>query len=574
MTRSLLILYGSETGNAQDCAETVFRIARRLGCDARLSAMDRYPFIRIVDENLVVFVASTTGQGAVPANMKAPCSSTILILEILVLVAPQQPPRRPAACLEIRHLWPRRLQLYKLEQRLSQLGAQSILPRGEGDDQHPHGLAVFDHSDSRVDGGFVPWLDKLKAFIHPDTPIPDALPPDAILPPIHSISVHSDSIMGLHSDSIMGLQSDSIMGLHSDSIMGLHSLDSHSMEGSIPVVVVQNMRITAKDHWQDVRHIIFKSHPLDFDPGDVAVIYPLNPPPDVSLFCQLQRYNATTMVSVSSYPHPIPLHHLIACHLDIHSIPRRSFFNLASYFTTNPTHQQKLVQLSSPENSDDLYDYTSRPRRTILEVLADFPDIRIPLEYLLDVIPPLHPRHFSIANSTEKTEIHLAAAIVRYKTILWKERWGVCSRYLDSLIIGTCHTTRLTLGTTISIDIEKSWVKLPDSKTPMVLIGPGTGIAPMRSLIQSRSQNPAAETILFFGCRNKEKDFLFRDEWKYHNVVLFPAFSRDQKNKEYVQHVITRQHQLIRDIVRRGAWEFGENATGRSSLSVGYSRAC
>lgn len=105
----------------------------------------------------------------------------------------------------------------------------------------------------------------------------------------------------------------------------------------------------------------------------------------------------------SHWPAIMTLRELLTEHLDIFSVPRRSFFEFLSYFTTDELETEKLQEFCSAEGQEDLWDYCNRTRRTIFEVLQEFKsaagDGKIPLDYLLDLFPEIRPRQFSIASS-------------------------------------------------------------------------------------------------------------------------------------------------------------------------------
>ena len=120
-------------------------------------------------------------------------------------------------------------------------------------------------------------------------------------------------------------------------------------------------------------------------------------------------------------------------------------------------------------------------------------------------------------------------AVVKYKTKLVTPRLGLCSNWLASL----------KTGSIIPIWIKKGSFKFPKNlDEPVIMIGPGTGVAPFRSFIQNmHSLSLAKENhlILFFGCRNEKGDFHFKEEWKEleknNQLKFFCAFSRDQEEK-------------------------------------------
>ncbi|KAL8946189.1 MAG: hypothetical protein Q9183_007937, partial [Haloplaca sp. 2 TL-2023] len=226
--------------------------------------------------------------------------------------------------------------------------------------------------------------------------------------------------------------------------------------------------------------------------------------------------------------------------------------------------KERLLEFTDPKYLDELYDYTTRPRRSIIEVLQEFDSIQIPWQWAASVLPELRGRQFSIASggslkhtSDGHTSFDLLVAIVKYKTVIKRLREGVCTRYLAGLSPGTELTTTLQKG---GLSIKNG-----EARLPVIMIGPGTGLAPMRSLIWERHHwhqqllsadvevdtastqilNGVGETMLFFGGRNKEADFFYAQEWetlqKSMPLQIFTAFSRDQTAKIYVQDVLRQQ---------------------------------
>eukprot|EP00061_Rhincodon_typus_P018677 g47945.t1 len=152
-------------------------------------------------------------------------------------------------------------------------------------------------------------------------------------------------------------------------------------------------------------------------------------------------------------PQPCTVKYLVERYLDINCVPRRSFFDLLSYFSPDEMEREKLKEFSSAEGQDELYSYCNRLRRTTLEVsqtmppvsfhivknpkiLYDFPHTTsaIPVDYLFDLIPEIRPRAFSIASSqlAYPSQIQILMAVVRYRTKLKKPRCGLCSSWLGS----------------------------------------------------------------------------------------------------------------------------------------------
>ncbi|CAG2236503.1 Sulfite reductase [NADPH] flavoprotein alpha-component,NADPH-dependent diflavin oxidoreductase 1 [Mytilus edulis] len=252
-------------------------------------------------------------------------------------------------------------------------------------------------------------------------------------------------------------------------------------------------------------------------------------------------------------PQPCSVQYLVQHYLDINSVPRRSFFELLSYFADNELEKEKLEEFCTAEGQEELYTYCNRVRRSILEVLQDFPhtSANIPFEYLFDLIPVLQPRSFSIASSQKmySDEIHVLMAVVTYKTKMFKPRLGVCSTWLAGM----------SPGTIVPLWVKKGTIAFPtDPACPVVMVGPGTGCAPFRSFIQERTVAGTGGNTLYFGCRNKDNDYYCQDEWTAlvdkGLLNLITAFSRDQDDKIYVQHKILESKLMLWNILENGGW--------------------
>ena len=318
-------------------------------------------------------------------------------------------------------------------------------------------------------------------------------------------------------------------------------------------------RVTSVDHFQDTRLVEFdiSGSGIGFNPGDVCMVQPKNLDAVVDRFLALfSHFDADKVFDLSlvdSLGHlpparllqgPLTLRHCARNLFDLQAIPGRYFFELLSHFSKDPTEKEKFIEFTTAEGQQDLYEYCNRPRRNMLEVLEDFqlnavPNI--PFEYLFDLFPPIKPRAFSIASSLAAVpdRIQLLIAVVKYKSKLVEPRVGLCSTWL----------TTLNPGDRVPIWIKKGTFRFPTNPdTPLVMVGPGTGVAPFRSFItdqlQPRSDPNVRSMMLYFGCRNSHKDFYFSDEWtqvqeKFPQVRVRAALSREDPDAPcYVQHLI------------------------------------
>ncbi|KIM26533.1 hypothetical protein M408DRAFT_330504 [Serendipita vermifera MAFF 305830] len=448
-----------------------------------------------------------------------------------------------------------------LVRRLLSLGAMEFHPSRHSDEQERFGYET----------ALIPWMEEMFETLLTNYPLPDSL---QVLPASQLPSPRI-TLITQEEGSIMPFLPDEPATIYHDAVL------------------IKNQRVTKPDWYQDVRHLTFSfKENLTWAPGDIAVLHPCAQREDVDAL--LERFGWTSMadkplrIQQTSSSQPLPaylldrpttLRNLFTSVLDISSVPRKAFFELLVHFTEDELEIGKLQEFTSlsAEGQDDLYEYTHRVRRTILEVLQDFRHISIPLDYIFDVFPLIRPRQFSIASSSQYakqknvapsstdepakssgTELDLCVAIVSYKTRLKVPRRGLCTTWLASLepATGEDHTS----ATTLRIGIRKGALKVPepgkDEKiAPVICVGPGTGVAPMRAVIQERIVRGEHDNVLYFGCRSAKEDYYYADEWETAaqagKLTFSVAFSRDQEKKIYVQDLIEQDAFRIWDLVEK-----------------------
>ena len=337
-----------------------------------------------------------------------------------------------------------------------------------------------------------------------------------------------------------------------------------------------NERKTSPEHFQDVRLIEFdiSDRNFIFSSGDVVQVQPQNREENVTEFLSVLGLEENCDFSLETnncdfsvppahiLPQPCTVRQCVKSYFDIMSVPTRSFFELLSFFTSDDLEKEKFIELSSPEGQEEYYNYCTRPKRSILEVLADFPHTnkRIPFEYLFDLIPAIKPRDYSIASSmvAYPGKLQILVAVVNYKTVLKRPRLGLCTNWLKEL----------SVGSNVWISHKKGTLTFPsDCSKPVIMIGPGTGCAPFRAYIQERPDK--SNIFMVFGCRNKEKDYFFGNEWEnYVDLNLLVAFSRDQDHKVYVQNVMRDNYEMLWKEIKNGALIYYAGNAKRTPIDV------
>lgn len=383
--------------------------------------------------------------------------------------------------------------------------------------------------------------------------------------------------------------------------------------------LIESKRITKEDWEQDVREFIFDisehKSSFEFQVGDAVQILPRNLKGHVDKLLERLKLDGNLIIQnleqranqhhhhheeqqqqhshpVSQIIHqsqirfPLTLRELLDGYFDLQKPPNQYFFEIISHFASAEHEKEKLEFFASSEGQDDLNWYSWKEKRTPIEVLIEFPSIsNIPLEYVFDLFPRIIARSFSISSSPRlrNNRIHLTVGIVKYKTPLKRNRYGLCSNYLASLDIDSKVNAWIRQTTPELSNLLKTFIPSKNSSTltfdrnntPLIMIGPGTGCAIFHALLedelffkqQSQIQPTQTRTLaFFFGCRHKESDYLHGQFWEKMKEdgilnLLDVAFSRDpiptrvsestkmKLAKVYVQFLIPLHSKQLFDLI-------------------------
>lgn len=291
------------------------------------------------------------------------------------------------------------------------------------------------------------------------------------------------------------------------------------------------------------------------------------------------------------FPTPCSVRTALARYVDLTGAPRKSLLATLALFAQDGAERERLTRLGGKEGREEYAQWVTAESRSLLEVLQSFPSLEIPLEHFIELTPRLQPRYYTIASSPLKhpKRIHLTVSVIHERKRGGDgERWldGVCSSHLarlqppvDASGRRTDHVERRPAGgvsrpwPTARVFVRPSSFRLPaDTSVPVVMVGPGTGIAPMRAVLQHRQAQReegcvVGPTVLFFGCRHREQDFIYENELLGYGAdgtltQLHTAFSREQDTKVYVQHRLAEQGGEVFAMLQQGAYFFVCGGTG------------
>ncbi len=319
---------------------------------------------------------------------------------------------------------------------------------------------------------------------------------------------------------------------------------AYNKQNPYTATLLTSQKITGRDSGKDVRHveIDLEESGLTYQAGDALGVWFDNSSELANAILAKAGLSGVESVEVDGES------------LSIHSALVSKYEITAS----NPQFVTKFAELSGSkklqklvEDKDKLREYAANTQ--VVDVLAE-KKTKLSAEELVGLLRRLTPRLYSIASSQTEVdeEVHLTVGLVEYDKGDEK-RYGGASGFLAQ---------RLEEGGEVKVFVEhNNNFKLPqDDNTPIIMVGPGTGIAPFRSFIQERDNRDAeGKNWLFFGDRTFTQDFLYQVEWqKYLKSGLLTrldvAFSRDQAEKVYVQHRILENAEQVWQWIQDGAY--------------------
>ncbi|MBK0035243.1 NADPH-dependent assimilatory sulfite reductase flavoprotein subunit [Erwinia sp. S43] len=326
------------------------------------------------------------------------------------------------------------------------------------------------------------------------------------------------------------------------SVNEIHS-SPYTKEAPLTASFAVNQKITGRDSDKDVRHIEIDlgESGLRYKPGDALGVWFENDPALVKELLELLWLKGDEPVSV--HGETLPLAEALQKHYELTVNTPQIVEQYAKL-----SHNEALLAQITDKASLQQY-----AQNTPIVDMARFAPTELNAEQLTGLLRPLTPRLYSIASSQaeNETEVHITVGVVRYE-IEGRARAGGASSYLGD---------RLVEDDEIRVFIEHNDnFRLPaNPETPVIMIGPGTGIAPFRAFMQQRdSEGAGGKNWLFFGNPHFTEDFLYQVEWQRYvkdglltNIDL--AWSRDQKHKIYVQDKIRAKGAEVWSWIQEGA---------------------
>lgn len=312
--------------------------------------------------------------------------------------------------------------------------------------------------------------------------------------------------------------------------------------------VLENLNLNGRGSNKETRHVelSLEGSGLAYEPGDSLGVYPENDPELVDLLLQEMNWDPEEIVTLNKQGDVRPLKEALISHYEI-TVLTKPLLEQAAHLTGS----EELRELLAPGNEGKVKAYIEG--RDLLDLIRDYGPFSVTAQEFVSILRKMPARLYSIASSLSANpdEVHLTIGAVRYDAH-GRERKGVCS---------ILCAERLQPGDTLPVYVQHNQnFKLPkDPETPIIMVGPGTGVAPFRSFMQEREETGAeGKAWMFFGDQHFVTDFLYQTEWQnwLKDGVLTKmdvAFSRDTEEKVYVQHRMLEQSAELFEWLQEGA---------------------
>jgi cytochrome P450/NADPH-cytochrome P450 reductase len=525
----LLVLYGSNLGTAEELATRVADLAEVNGFATKLAALDDYAGKLPEQGGVLIFCASYNG---------APPDNATQFVNWLRGDLPGD------AFAKLRYAvfgcgnsdWAATYQSIPrlIDEQLAAHGARAVYVRGEGD------------ARSDLEGEFDSWFAKLAPLATREFGIDSSFSRSAEDEPLYRIEPVAASAAG----AVVALG------------------------GASPVKILVNRELQNKTganaSARSTRHIEVQLPPdITYRVGDHLSVVPRNDPALVDAVArrfgflpadQIRLQVAEGRRAQLPVGDIVSVGRLLSDFVELQQVATRKQIQIMSVHTRCPVTKPKLVAYLGDDavSSERYRSEILGKRKSVFDLLEEHPACELPFHAYLEMLSLLAPRYYSISSSPspDSSRCSVTVAVVEGPASSGRGVYrGICSNYLAGR--RESETVFATVRET------KAGFRLPDdAAVPIIMIGPGTGLAPFRGFLQQRAALKAGgatlgPAMLFFGCRHPDQDFLYADELKAFEASgiteLHTAFSRAEGPKTYVQHLVAAQKDRVWSLIEQGA---------------------
>ena len=554
----LTVLFASQTGTAEGFATAVGQEARQQGFHATVACVEDYAdddIEQLHEEKLLVVIAATYGEGE-------PTDDALAFTKWL---------RRedaPADSLAELHyavfgLGDRSYEKYcamghEFHERLEALGGHPLIPAGEGDDS------------ADIEGDFTAWKRAMWGALR--THAFGAEAGAAVTYKLtHEEQSYSFEFPAPSQPQFVATLAPPKAGEPEPADLRASWNPIIDNKPWVQVSVRQIRELHTKRSPRSCMHVELdlrsaaKTSLLhtQYEAGDHAALLSENEPEHAAALARRLRCEMADTLRVEAsagasavrrymMPTPCSVRRALLSLLDISRPPSAPLLLVLAEHATDSAEKASLLRLASQEGAEE-YAALVAEQQTLLEMLRRFPSVDVSLTHIVEHLPRLQPRFYSISSSprAHKQQVHITAALVEYEKE-GQEKGRVYTGMVTGWLQRFMQRKDGGVGQKLRLYLRKSPFKLPRTNpktllaTPVILIGPGTGLAPFRGFLHERqAAGDTGQSVLYFGCRSVHEDYIYREELEGFEAdgtlsALHVAFSRDSQEKVYVQDLLRR----------------------------------
>jgi len=581
--KNCVVFYGSQTGTAEDYASRISKEGHsRFGLKTMVADLEDYDFDNLdtfPDDKLAVFVLATYGEGEPTDN--AVEFYEFMGSEDITFSEGGGVDDKPLANLKYvtfglgnntyEHY---NSMVRNVDKYLTKLGATRLGAAGEGDD----GAGTMEED-------FLAWKEPMWAAVSEKMGLEER---EAAYDPVFEIT-EKDDLTPEHDTVYLGEP-------NKNHLEGKQKGPFNANNPYIAPIVESAEIFTAKDRNCLHMEISIAGSNLSYTTGDHIAIWPNNAGKEVDrVFKVLGKEDKRhTVIAVKGldptakvpFPSPTTYDAAVRFHMEIGAAVSRQLVSGLAQFAPNEDIKDEMTKLGSDK---DYFKEKVTNRHLNLAQLLEIEGkgqvwTKIPFSFLIEGLVKIQPRYYSISSSSlvQKDKISITAVVesiekpgnphvlkgvtTNYLLALKQKQHGDPSPDPHGLNYAITGPRNKYDGIHVPVHVRHSNFKLPsDPSKPIIMVGPGTGVAPFRGFVQERAAQAKAgqnvgKTVLFFGCRKRSEDFLYEKEWEQYkealgdNFVLHTAFSRDGPKKVYVQHQMEEYGEEINKLLEQKAY--------------------
>ncbi|KAF2199894.1 hypothetical protein GQ43DRAFT_375183 [Delitschia confertaspora ATCC 74209] len=581
--KNCVVFYGSQTGTAEDYASRLAKEGHsRFGLKTMVADLEDYDYDNLdkfPDDKLAVFVLATYGEGEPTDNA----------VEFYEFIGSEDVSFSEGASAEEQPLSNLHYVAFGLgnntyehynsmvrnvDKYLTRLGAKRLGAAGEGDD----GAGTMEED-------FLAWKEPMWTAVAETMGLEER---EAVYEPVFKITERTD--MDADEDHVY------LGEPNKNHLEGAQKGPYNVNNPFIAPIADSKELFTVKDRNCLHMEINIAGSNLSYTTGDHIAIWPTNAGKEVDRFLSILGLGSKrhTVIEVKGldatakvpFPSPTTYDAAIRYHMEICAPVSRQLVSNIAQFAPSEDVKNEMAKLGSDKDyfHEKVIDNNLNLAQLLESLSKGEPWTKVPFSLMIEGLVKIQPRYYSISSSShvQKDKIAITAVVESlHKPNAPHVLKGVTTNYLLALKQKQHgdpnpdpHGLNYALtgprnkydGVHVPVHVRHSNFKLPsDPSKPIIMVGPGTGVAPFRAFVQERAAQAKAgqtvgKTVLFFGCRRKDEDFIYQDEWEQYkealgeNFILHVAFSRDGPKKVYVQHKMEEYAEELDKLLQQKAY--------------------